>query len=972
MSTPKTTLYEDPLHKELGGPRRFPLHGVDRVWLLGAGYVDLFAAAVDDDGVPSGAFHHLARLSEGDALFGVDPDPAPGVALIASLGPQAKLHLCSCSDRDAADLPGLAEDEFLSVFERWAVVLCGIVTAQVTPKKFQTIALGERLAVGDEPRVVLPVGDSVWIVQQAGRSAVLGNSDLVLEKGSPPYPLPKFSWIEAQPDAEIVAVDPRRLIETGDVFAGRQLFHKHILACLAAVVGRLEEKERERLLRKSGADDHSLRAAVSELASPLGTTPLQISIRHDMATPLLQACEAIGKATGIEFRPPTEMRSGAAVRDPVETIARASGIRTRVVALKGEWWKEGGQALLAFAKEDKRPLALIPKGSHRYTVYDPKQGRMERLSADALELNPFAYTFYRPFPRKAIGARDLVAFGLLGCRQDAVRVALLGAASGALALLTPVATQVIFDSLIPGARRPELLLLCGFLVTAAVASALFTLTRGFAALRIESRMSCATQAAVWDRLLSLPLAFFRDYPSGDLATRSMAVDQIRQLLTGNTLASILSGTFSVFSFGLLFYYSSRLALLFTALTAVASAATFGVGYFQVRLQRQSSARAGLLSGMVLEFITGIAKLRVAGAESRAFSLWVRQFAQQKKTDFNANRLSNALTVFNSVFPVIALAATFLAYAYIRGGATGASLSTGAFLAFLAASTQFLSGILSLSAASVSLLKIIPLYERAAPILEGLPESDETRAEAGPLSGRVEASHLVFRYRPDSPSVLKDVSFTVAPGEFVAFVGPSGCGKSTLFRVLLGFEQPEAGAVYYDGQDLAGLDLRSVRRQMGVVLQSGSLIHGTILENIRGTNGSVSVDDACAAIRLAGLEEDVRRLPMGIHTYIREGGGGLSGGQRQRMLIARAIVAKPSILLLDEATSALDNTTQALVSRSLSALKSTRIVIAHRLSTIVDADRIIVMEKGRIIQQGAYSELMNQVGLFRELAARQLV
>ena len=208
------------------------------------------------------------------------------------------------------------------------------------------------------------------------------------------------------------------------------------------------------------------------------------------------------------------------------------------------------------------------------------------------------------------------------------------------------------------------------------------------------------------------------------------------------------------------------------------------------------------------------------------------------------------------------------------------------------------------------------------------------------------------------------------GEFVAIVGPSGCGKSTLFRLLLGFEQPEAGSIFYDAQDLKGLDLNSVRRQIGVVLQNSTLFRGDVFANIIGSK-PLTLDDAWEAARLAGLDNDLRQMPMGMHTVITDGGGGLSGGQRQRLMIARAIVSKPRILLFDEATSALDNNTQAIVSRSLEGLKATRIVIAHRLSTVQNADRIYVFDEGNVVQSGTFTELIQQDGLFAALAKRQL-
>jgi ABC-type bacteriocin/lantibiotic exporter with double-glycine peptidase domain len=298
------------------------------------------------------------------------------------------------------------------------------------------------------------------------------------------------------------------------------------------------------------------------------------------------------------------------------------------------------------------------------------------------------------------------------------------------------------------------------------------------------------------------------------------------------------------------------------------------------------------------------------------------------------------------------------------------LTTGEFLAFNAAFGQFLTAVLQLSASIVSVLSIVPLYERAKPILQTLPEVDQAKSDPGELSGNIEVSHLAFRYRPDTPLVLKDISMNIPAGEFVAFVGASGCGKSTLFRLLLGFEQPESGSVYYDGQELQQLDVQAVRRQMGVVLQNGKLLSGDIFTNLVGSS-PLTVDDAWEAARMAGFDQDIRQMPMGMHTVVSEGGGGLSGGQRQRLMIARAIVAKPRILLFDEATSALDNQTQAIVSKSLEELKATRIVIAHRLSTIIHADRIFVLDKGVVVQSGTYDTLIQQEGLFAELAKRQL-
>jgi ATP-binding cassette subfamily C protein len=298
------------------------------------------------------------------------------------------------------------------------------------------------------------------------------------------------------------------------------------------------------------------------------------------------------------------------------------------------------------------------------------------------------------------------------------------------------------------------------------------------------------------------------------------------------------------------------------------------------------------------------------------------------------------------------------------------LSTGSFLAFNAAFVQFLTNAIALGAAFTAVLQVVPTYERVKPLLQALPEVDDAKSDPGELGGSIEVSHVSFRYTENGPLVLSDVSLTVNPNEFVAFVGPSGSGKSTILRLLLGFEKPEAGAILYDGHDLSGLDVRSVRRQIGVVLQSGKVMTADIYTNIVGASG-LSIEDAWEAARMAGFDEDLKYMPMGMQTLVNEGGSTLSGGQRQRLLIARAIATKPRMIFFDEATSALDNRTQEIISRSLESLAATKVVIAHRLSTIMKADHIYVVEKGQIVQHGAYQELINQTGLFADLAQRQI-
>jgi NHLM bacteriocin system ABC transporter ATP-binding protein len=772
-------------------------------------------------------------------------------------------------------------------------------------------------------------------------------------------------WVAAFTEA--IAGTPPGLTDHSD---WRRLgaFHRVALEALVQDRADAERKERERWTVAAEQEAAAAGFALRQLASPMGTRPGPAGAGEEMglASPLLQASNAVGKALGIRIRAPRGIQGA----ESVEAIARASGIRARRVALKGEWWREQSGPLLVFRDEDHRPAAVFPAWSGRYRLWDPVEDRTWRLDRKrAANLESFAWIFYRPFPPRKLGVWDLLVFGMRGAAADLTTITLMGIASGLLAVLLPVAIGLTFDSIIPGADRSGLLAVSLFLAIAAVASALFELTRNFAVLRLEGRMDAAMQAAVWDRLLGLPVPFFRDYTAGDLAMRSLAISQIREKLTGSTLESIFSGIFSAFSFALMFYYSWRLAVLGTALTAIVILAPLVVGVLQVRRLRELSEVHGRISGMVLQFVTGIAKLRVIGKELRAFTVWAREFTRQKRQATAVRKLSNGLSVFVGVFPLLCSGAIFYCNSLLVADGV-VSLSTGAFLAFNAAFFQFLTAALALSSTVVSVLGIVPMFERARPILETLPETSDAKAEPGGLTGNIEISRAFFRYRPDTPLVLRDLSLSVRPGEFVALVGASGCGKSTVFRLLLGFEHLDSGAIHFDGQDLAGMNPQAVRRQIGVVLQNGQLQTGDIFENIAGTR-PLTIDDAWAAARLAGLEDDIRDMPMGMHTVISEGGGGLSGGQRQRLMIARAIASRPRILLFDEATSALDNLTQAIVSRSLEQLEATRIVIAHRLSTIVKADRIFVLEAGRVVQSGSYAELIAQEGLFAKLAQRQL-
>ncbi len=951
----------------------FSIHAPDSIWILRSGKLDLFLvhAAI---GELAGARHHVLRIEQGHAVFGMFPLEKSETAIVATATPGTQL-LCFSQSRLRA-LAGRLDPEIgvdaLTLLEDWILSLGAAASAAAPPKLFTELEAGASLEVTTEPKPIMPVKGILWVEHIQGTSRFLNNPSIDPIDNRAYFPVSRHGWLQPNPPSRIVSIESQEWDKADPQWRSLQAFHHAILQCLILNRRLLQDKERKRLLSQADYDMAIVRNALSTLASPLQEEDrLPLADDAGLTDPTLLACEAVGKSLGVKIVSPPEMRGGVKLKDPVASIARASALRYRVVALKGKWWADSSGPLVAFRDTDNRPLALLPGSNKGYNLYDPAEHKtIPVTTAVALTLNGFAYAIYRPLPNQRLSVWDLLAFGMQDSKRELVTIVLMGIGGGLVGMAFPIATGIIFDSIIPRAQRAQLLQISSFLVICALATAMFALTRSFATLRLEGKLDASLQAAVWDRLLRLPAPFFRRYTSGDLAHRSLGIEYVLRTLTGSALSSILSGVFSIFSFLLLFYYSWRLALIATGLILVALAVAAASGYLQAGYQRQIFRARGRISGKLLEFLDNIAKLRVSGTEPRAFAVWAREFSVQKELSMRARSVSNSLTVFNSTFPVISLAVLFSYGAHLMGQPLLHAFTTGAFLAFLAAFIQFQSAGLQLSSTVQSVLGIIPLYERAAPIFETLPEVDDAKRHPGDLTGSIEINHLNFRYRPEMPPVLRDVSFTVQPGQFVAVVGPSGSGKSTLIRLLVGFEKAESGAIYYDGQELAGLDIQAVRQQMGVVLQNARLASGNIFENIVGS-APLTLDHAWEAARMAGLDQDIREMPMGMHTIISEGGGNLSGGQRQRLFIARAIVKKPRIFLFDEATSALDNRTQSIVSRSLDALQVTRIVVAHRLSSIINADRILVIEKGSVVQIGTYQELVNQEGIFCELAKRQL-
>lgn len=655
------------------------------------------------------------------------------------------------------------------------------------------------------------------------------------------------------------------------------------------------------------------------------------------------------------------------ISEPIEQLEyalRPHGIMYRTVDLPDGWFRDAYGPMLT-RTEDGAPIALIPSRFYGYTYKDPDTGGPVKVNArTAKNISAKGIVLYKPLPQKKLNIADLILY-MKNCITAADMVMLIAAtfAVTLIGLMMPRITKALSGPVLESGSSRALIGASVCMVCVALSKQLITSVRGMIAKRFETKTSMAVQSAMMMRLLSLPAGFFRKYSPGELRSRAMSVSQLCSILLGMVMMTGLSSLVSllyitqIFSFAAVLVIPSLLIILTTVFFS--SAATI----VQIQINRKQMDLAAKESGMSYAMISGIQKIKLVGAEKRMFARWLNHYSLEAELTYNPPLFIK----LNSVITTgITLASNILIYYLsVKGGVDQSS-----YFAFMTAYGMVMGAFIELSGLALSSAQIKPILEMAEPFLNAEPETAEGKETVTSISGGVVMDHVSFRYSDDMPYILKDMSLNVAPGEYVAIVGKTGCGKSTLIRLLLGFEKPETGAIYFDGKDINSLDPGTLRRKIGTVMQSGGLFQGDIYSNIVITDPELTLEDAWEAAEKAGIADDIRRMPMGMYTVISEGQGGISGGQRQRIMIARAIAPKPKLLLFDEATSALDNKAQRQVSEALDKMGCTRIVIAHRLSTIRHCDRILVLDGGRIIEDGSYDELIAKDGFFAELVERQ--
>ena len=936
-------------------------------WFVEEGAVDLFLVE-SRDGVAQSAPQHMLRADSGRLLPGAPPHTDQTTLSIIAKGlPGTVLRRLP-----VASLAPIGDAELAAHVDDWVADVSAVLSRDVefSPRAEIFIEPGEAPAGGSG--AIAARRGVVWVSVAKGTGLFLGLIDAAEsradgEAAPVEVPLTPATWLSLK---EAVVRDARTseaLAEKGTLLSALADFHAVAFALerlnrSLAVVDQANLERARATNRRT--DEDGARRRLFNLYGLARDADV-----GDSDTALLAALRIIGRHEGIDFKWPARMEAS----DPADllgTVLDASGVRGRRVRLAQdeEWWIGNAGAMLAFRADDGRPVALLPGVFGRYREEDPVAGRSSKVTAKRAEmLRSDAWLFYQPLTAAEAGTRDLLRLAGKGLTPDAARFLMAGLLGGLVMLMPAVVLGYVVDKVIPSGEAGPLFAVLAALAAIALVGALLHVLQGTALMRLEGRATSRVEAAFWDRLLRLPPHFLRRYPAGDLAMRGMTFQTLRDAVQGVVANAILSIVFLLPAFLLIFFYDAALGGVAAAFAVVSLTATVALGLRQISPHGRVVGATHRLTGRLFQLINGISTLRVEGAEGSAFAVWARDYREQKSAELARGAAQEHLQALSAALPPLA-AAVLLVTASLRGHGT---IAIGEFLVVFTAFMVFQGAVTRLGASFGAVAAIVPALDQIRPFLAELPE---TTAEGDPvetLGGDIVFDHVSFRYDPDGPLILDDVSIRARPGEFVAIAGESGAGKSTLFRLALGLDEPTSGAVYYDGRDLRNLNIKQVRRRVGAVPQGVQLHPEDVWDNIVGDDEDATAEDAWHAAQLAGIDREISAMPMGMLTSVGAGAGVTSGGESQRIMIARALLGNPRILLLDEATNWLDNNSQAQVMQNLASLTSTRIVIAHRLSTLRRADRIYVMQAGKVVQEGSYADLVETEGVFRNLVRRQM-
>lgn len=938
------------------------------VWFIESGKVDLFLVE-RRDGVEASAPQHLLRACRGRLLPGAAPQAEDTtLGLIAKGLPGTVLRRLP-----VASLSAVPHEELAEQVDRWIVDVSGMLSRDVAqrPRPDELVEPGWTRA---SKQGTLSTRRAVVWVSGVPPGAGLFLSLLDPAEGGPdpvtagdPVPLTSGSWLTLTEAVRVSARSSDTLAEEGLLLPS--LAHFHALAFSVERLNRsLAVVDQANLERESAANRRvDEEGARQRLFNLYGLPETEGTVTRD--PPLLEALRIVGRHEGINFKwPRTPERRDADVL--LNDVLDASCIRGRRVRLSAEdrWWLGDSGAMLAYRADDGRPVALLPGGLGSYREFDPTERRSTRITAERASMyREECWLFYRSLPASAVGLQDLLRLISSGMTSDFVRFAMAGLLGGLIALLPALLLGFVVDDVIPTGDAGVLSVVTAALAAFGLIGALLHMLQGMAFMRLEGRGSSRVEAAFWDRLLRLPPSLLHRYQAGDLAIRGMTFQRLRDAVNGVVANAVLSIIFLLPAFLVMFLYDALLGGMAAVLGLLSVVVTVALGLRQVVPHGRVIRAVQRVAGGLFQLVNGISTLRVGAAEGSAFSVWARDYREQKQAELQVGSLEDHLRAFGAALPFLTGAVLLMAVT-LSGRET---LTAGGFLVVYTLIMLFQVAVAQLGSSFGAVAAGVPAFDQIKPFLDAVPDTSHEGESVANLDGDVLFDRISFRYADDGPLILDDVTIHARPGEFVAIAGESGAGKSTLFRLALGLDHPSSGSVYFDGRDLRRLNVKQLRKRIGAVPQDVRLHPQDLWDNIVTDHGRATAEDAWSAARTAGVDGEIAAMPMGMLTPVGSSSGGMSGGESQRIAIARALVNSPRVLLLDEATNWLDNDNQDKVMNNLAALTSTRLVIAHRLSTLRQADRIYVMQAGRVVQQGSFAELAETGGVFRDLIRRQM-
>ena len=939
------------------------------VWFIETGAVDVFFVE-RQDGRDLSALQHVMRIGEGSLLPGVAPQVEETTFSLTAKG----LHGAVLRQLPIDGLAGVNKAELAALADEWILAISNALSSdalhRTRPDAFVETGTSFRAERGTFSvrqgvawvRMSESSQDSclfMGLIDLAADLAGDGTSDTAI-------PLTPSSWLTFMQPTQISVEGSDAFAETGTLLESLAILHDAVFSQVR-ITRRLVTVDQVNIERASSTGRRSSEEnARRRLFGLLGGTEHADADGH--SSELDQAMQVIGRHEGIDFRWPARTDFPDFVPG-IRDVLDVSGGRGRRVRLDRNvrWWIGDSGTMLAYRADDGRPVALLPSAFGGYRMVDPAKGRTMKVTAElARSLNSDAWLFYRPLEPTAVRLRDLLGVTGRGIGAGLAQFTAAGLLGGLITLLPAVAIGFIVARVIPAGDVGLLYATVAALVAGAVIRALLHIYQGMALMRLEGRTSSRIEAAFWDRLLRLPSGFLRRFPTGDRAMRGMTFQRIRNAIQGVVANDVLSIVFLLPALLVIFFHNAALAGVAAAFGLLSLLATVVLGLRQISPYERAARSFQRLTGRLFQLINGIAKLRVDGAEGSAFAAWAGDFREQQLAELEIGAWESHLRAFCTALPLLA-GAVLLLTATLLGPE---SLAVGDFLVIYIAFMVFTTGVIRFGASLGAVVAIVPELSRIKPFLAESPETSSGGETVGDLGGDVAFDRVSFRYDAEGPLILDNVSIQARPGEFVAIAGESGAGKSTLFRIALGLNAPTSGMVYYDGRDLRQLNITQLRRGIGAVPQEVHLHPQDLWDNIVGEHEDVEADRVWNATWLASVSEEIAAMPMGLLTCVGDTGNVTSGGENQRIAIARIMMRNPRILMLDEATNWLDNESQGRIMDNLAQMTSTRIVIAHRLSTLRKADRIHVLQAGRIVQEGTYAELTSVDGVFLDLVRRQ--